>query len=118
MSLGVLFDPLGKTYGPALTQPLKFVQDNPDFPPDGVPGKNARLIDVTPGTGFNVETSCYDLRILDAMITILYNYNPVLLEKVLDFKNVYSVTFKRFSYEMYDLDIERTAGNLMVNSTS
>ena len=95
--------------------PLIFVDTHPDFPAHGKgdPAKRQRgdiprLLEVHDiMLGFGISNDCSDLKAMDAMITILYNYNPALLHQFLDYDDI-GVGFRCYSHnqERYDIEIK------------
>ena len=105
--------PLNYPHGPE-GLPLKFVDTHPDFPAHGKadPAKRQRgdiprLLEVHHSMGFGPSNDCTDLKAMDAMITILYNYNPALLQKFFAYSES-EWAFRRYSYnrEKYDIEIK------------
>ena len=106
-------------------KPLKFVEDHPDFPPDGKPdpekgqeGPQPRLLEVHGPTGFESSSDCSNLTCMDAIITILYNYNPALLQKAFNCEENMRVRLRRKTYklEKYDVEIIRNDRTWVVSA--
>lgn len=110
--------------GPSGT-PLRFVEHHPDFPLDGKPdldkgqkGQQPRLVEVHGPNAFGPSSDCSNLTGMDAVITILYNYNPALLQKFLDpdeHEKLY-FRYRTFKSEKYDIQISRMERNFFVSA--
>ena len=61
---------------------LRLFTGYPDLPPDYAE-ERPRIIDVWHPVGaFSRTTNCSELRVMDAIVTILYSYDPKLLDRV------------------------------------
>ena len=107
--------------------PLVFVETHPDFPPDGKadPSKGQkdlyyplrktffpRLLEVHHREGFWFRIDCSNLKGIEAVINIIYNFNPALLQKFFDYTCGY-VSWCRNSHQQQKYDIEITRSRNM-----
>ena len=104
---------------PESAMPLRLFTGNPEFPPDYIP-ERSRLIDVTHSLPFSSISDCLRLRPMDAIVTILYNYDPELLERFYarpDSDN-WVVKYYRFTdcQERFDMKIKRWSVVIYVRS--
>ncbi|CAG8950352.1 hypothetical protein HYFRA_00006845 [Hymenoscyphus fraxineus] len=75
-------------------KPLKFLDVFPDLPSDS-PKNHPRIID-----NFREGTMKRELRVIDAAVTCLYNYDPQILSKFLDPKIEKFVFFRRLGSDL------------------
>ena len=92
--------PLGIFTGSLVTFPSEYRRGRP------------RLIDVWDSSfGFNADTDCSRLRAMDAILTILWNWDPVLLHAFYApmSNESWIVTWNRFTgtQERFDMEIKR-----------
>ena len=121
--VGIQADLLDAPSGPE-GLPLIFVNTHSDFPAHGKGdlakrqrGDLPRLIEVDDKLG--ISNDCSDLKAMDTIITILYNYNPALLHRFLDYDDI-GVGFRRCScdQERYDIDIKVLGFGWLVSCAS
>ena len=104
------------------TIPLRVVAHNSLFPADYNPERPC-LIYVRPPDGFQSITDCQNLRLMDAILTILHLRSPKFLEKAFakpyDFDCRATVEFDRYAgrKELFDLQIECFMGGVRVSSS-
>ena len=65
---------------PTATIPLRVLEGHPDFPVEYIEDR-PRLIDISSPRAFGSNTDCTKLRMMDAVVTILWAYDPELLKR-------------------------------------
>jgi len=89
--------------------PLRLLTEIQEFPPDYLE-KRPRLIDIYHPLGFNSITDCSRLRCMDAIMTILWYYDPEVPKQFAGLEN-WRVTYNRFAGLQGRLDIEICCSN-------
>jgi hypothetical protein len=100
-------DPLEKV--PTDGAPLRVLTEIQEFPPDYLE-KRPRLVDIYHPLGFNSITDCSRLRCMDAIMTILWYYDPEVLKLFAGLEN-WTVTYDRFAGLEGRLDINICCSN-------
>ena len=75
--------------------PLRLLTEIQEFPPDYLE-KRPRLVDIYHPLGFDSTQNCFRLRCMDAIMTILWYYDPEVLEQFTGLEN-WRVTYERFA---------------------
>jgi len=94
---------------PTVGMPLRLLTGIQEFPPEYIE-KRPRLIDIYHPLGFDSTKDCSRLRCMDAIMTILWYYDPEVLTHFAGLDN-WSVTYNRFAGVEGRLDIEIRCSN-------